>query len=131
MVLNDSGFEFDGVKIWGSPITPWFHDFAFNRHRGMRIRPHWDMIPDDTNILVTHGPPMGILDLTSRGIYAGCQDLLERIKQLKQLKLHLFGHIHEAHGIVTDEGMTYSNASMMNLQYYFTQHPNIFEWEKL
>ncbi|HND88343.1 MAG TPA: metallophosphatase domain-containing protein, partial [Saprospiraceae bacterium] len=60
--LNDSGCRIEGVHIWGSPIQPWFFDWAFNRRRGPDIRRHWDLIPEDTDILLTHGPPYGILD---------------------------------------------------------------------
>ncbi|WP_308873929.1 metallophosphoesterase family protein [Thiothrix subterranea] len=54
--LNDSGIEIDGVKFWGSPIQPEFCDWAFNRERGEAIRQHWDKIPADTDVLITHGP---------------------------------------------------------------------------
>lgn len=46
--LNDSGLEINGTKFWGSPITPWFNNWAFNRDRGEEIKKHWDLIPDDT-----------------------------------------------------------------------------------
>ncbi|MBC7410804.1 MAG: metallophosphoesterase, partial [Arcicella sp.] len=65
--LNDSGILIEGLHIWGSPIQPWFYDWAFNRKRGKDIRKHWDLIPTNTDILITHGPPFGILDATERG----------------------------------------------------------------
>lgn len=102
ILLNDNELVFEGVKFWGSPITPFFHNWAFNRHPE-DIEPHWDMIPDDVNVLITHGPPKGILDGVPqhnktligydqhyRPIYSkqllhvehvGCPELLERIKQ--------------------------------------------------
>lgn len=55
--LNDSGTEIEGIKIWGTPITPWFNNWAFNRERGAEIKQHWDLIPADTEILITHGSP--------------------------------------------------------------------------
>src|SRR5690625_1620059 len=60
--LNDSGVEIEGIKFWGSPVTPWFYNWAFNRDRGEEIKQHWDLIPDDIRVLITHGPPSRILD---------------------------------------------------------------------
>jgi len=54
----------------------------------------------DTEILITHGPPYGVLDLTRRGKRAGCESLLERLDKLDELRLHVFGHIHEAAGYI-------------------------------
>ena len=56
--LNDSGVTINGVHIWGSPVQPWFHDWAFNRQRGSDIEQHWELIPTSTDILLTHGPPL-------------------------------------------------------------------------
>lgn len=96
--LCDSGIEFDGLKIWGSPWTPKFYDWHFMLDRGDRIRQKWALIPDDVDILVTHGPPFGMLDKTYDDRRPGCKDLADRILHLKKLKLHVFGHIHEGYG---------------------------------
>ena len=125
--LEDSGTEIEGIKIWGSPITPWFFDWAFNRHRGSEIRPHWNKIPLDTDILITHGPPHNILDRTAAGVKAGCEDLSARIAEVKP-DLHLFGHIHEAYGDRTIGNTTYINASVLNLKYQQVNAPVVFEW---
>lgn len=69
--LNDAAVEIDGTRFWGSPITPWFFNWAFNRHRGEDIRKHWDLVPNDTDILITHGPVYTILDKTTSGKHAG------------------------------------------------------------
>ena len=130
ILLNDSGFEFNGIKIWGSPITPWFHSWAFNRYRGEEIKRHWDMIPLDTQILITHGPPHGILDQVMHGGNVGCYDLSDKIKELKDLKFHFFGHIHEGAGQTEINGVTYSNGSLLDDRYNFINEPNIFEWDK-
>ena len=45
--LNDSGCVLENIKIWGSPVQPWFYDWAFNRTRGAEIKKHWDLIPKD------------------------------------------------------------------------------------
>src|SRR5579859_2114313 len=79
LLINES-VEIEGVKIYGSPIQPWFHDWAFNVARGEEIAKVWANIPDDVQILVSHGPPYGIGDLCRSG-NVGCEDLLKRIQQ--------------------------------------------------
>ena len=110
--LEDSGCELDvaraagpprRLKFWGSPVTPWFFDWAFNRHRGAEIRRHWERIPDSIDILVTHGPPAGILDRNSAGEQTGCADLRRVVDRIKP-RLHVFGHIHEAYGVEEQGG---------------------------
>lgn len=104
--LVDSGCDVAGVSFWGSPVTPWFHDWAWNRSRGAHIRAHWDRVPAGTDVLVTHGPPRGVLDALSdrnwrpdspEGRNPGCSDLLESLARVSPA-LHCFGHIHEARG---------------------------------
>lgn len=115
--LNDSGITIAGLKIWGSPIQPWFYDWAFNRQRGKDIRKHWDMIPTDTDILITHGPPFGVLDDTERGEKVGCEELIKVIQKRVRPRLHVFGHIHEAYGQQQVNDTLFVNASMVNLAY--------------
>jgi len=114
--LCDSGVEIEGVKFWGSPITPWFLSWAFNRFRGKNIRQHWNLIPANTDVLITHGPPAGILDATVRGDSTGCVDLLKKIVEIKP-KFHLFGHIHEAYGAEKHGNTTFVNGSVLNEDY--------------
>jgi Icc-related predicted phosphoesterase len=122
--LNDSGVELDGLKFWGSPVTPWFHNWAFNRI-GDKINEHWDLIPNDINVLITHGPPYLTLDATKSGLRVGCPRLSNKIKDLTDLKVHVFGHIHEASGIVEKDGVTYVNASTLDLYYEVKNSPVI------
>ena len=124
--LNDSGLEIEGFKIWGSPIQPWFYDWAFNRQRGAEIRKHWDMIPEGTDILITHGPPLGVLDKTQAGDVVGCADLMARI-DIVQPKLHVFGHIHEAHGQLQRGVTNFVNASVLNLRYMLVWGATVVE----
>ncbi len=124
--LNDSEVIIDGIKIWGSPISPWFYNWAFNRHRGAAIQKHWDLIPADTNILVTHGPAHKILDTTVSGHNAGCEDLLDTINTIRP-KVHLCGHIHEAYGTIKKWGTTFINASVLNEKYQMVNVPVVFE----
>lgn len=130
--LNDQEHvvEIDGkrVKIWGSPVQPEFCDWAFNRERGPDIQRHWDMIPSDTDILVTHGPPLGRGDLCSSKNRAGCYSLLKTIKERVRPKLHVFGHIHEGYGCSMDENATvYCNASTCSFHYRPIQPPIVVD----
>jgi Icc-related predicted phosphoesterase len=118
--LNDTGYTFEGLKFWGSPVQPWFYNWAFNRQRGAEIKKHWDLIPNDTDVLITHGPPFTIGDQSClNGDHLGCMDLFEKIEQLPNLKLHVFGHIHGGTGIYRDScsNAQFVNASVLNEQY--------------
>jgi Icc-related predicted phosphoesterase len=120
--LNDNGISLKGIKFWGSPIQPAYNNWAFNRQRGEAINRHWKLISSKTDILITHGPPFGILDKTNSEENTGCQDLLKKVKEIKP-KYHLFGHIHEAYGIWKDENTTFINASLLDHRYKLTNVP--------
>lgn len=124
--LNDSGIEIDNIKFWGSPITPWFFNWAFNRHRGQPIKAHWDQIPNDTDVLITHGPVFRTLDTTTTGEHVGCKDLYNKVHETKP-KAHIFGHIHEAYGTVSASGIKFVNASVVNEKYQLINEPIAFE----
>lgn len=127
--LNDSGCEIDGLKLWGSPITPWFNNWAFNRERGAEIKPHWDLIPIDTDILITHGPPFGILDETVYSKRTGCEELLLKVYQVKP-RLHVFGHIHEDYGQYTKGDTTFVNASVLDDHYELVNQPVVINFDE-
>lgn len=128
--LNDSGVEIDGVKFWGSPVQPWFYDWAFNR-MGTDICRHWDMIPLDTDVLIVHGPMKGYLDMTLRGVSTGCPYLLEKSAEMTNLKLFVCGHIHEAYGkFEFPDGGVFVNASTLNFNYNVQNKPIIVEIKK-
>jgi calcineurin-like phosphoesterase family protein len=114
--LQDSAVVVRGLKVYGSPWQPWFCDWAFNLRRGQPLREKWDLIPSDTDVLITHGPPQGIHDYTSDGEHAGCADLLAAVTRI-QPRLHVFGHIHEGWGQCTSQHTTFINASICNLEY--------------
>ena len=128
LYLNDSGIEIEGLNIWGSPVQPWFYDWAFNRARGADIQQHWDLIPAQTDLLITHGPPMGILDATVRREHVGCAELMQTVEKIKP-QAHVFGHIHEAYGRQQVNETTFINASVLNLHYQLTNAPVVFELE--
>jgi predicted phosphodiesterase len=95
--LQDSGIEIGGVKFWGSPVQPEFFNWHFNRKRGADIKRHWDMIPNDVDVLITHGPMAGILDKDFHGESAGCKDLLDAVLRVRP-NVHCCGHIHYSYG---------------------------------
>jgi predicted phosphodiesterase len=126
--LNDSGVELDRLKIWGSPVQPAFYDWAFNRHRGQEIQIHRNLIPQNTDVLVTHGPPAGILDLTASGQRAGCADLARAIAKMTRLRLSVFGHLHlEGGRQQRSAGVTYANASVCDEDYRPIHFPVIVD----
>jgi predicted phosphohydrolase len=131
--LNDTGIEIDGIKFWGSPVQPWFYDWAFNR-MGTDICRHWDMIPLDTDVLIVHGGPkhIGSLNVTTRSREdVGCPYLYEKLSELKQLKLFVQGHIHEGRGTYTfADKQLFVNASLLNLQYELVNKPFVIDTEK-
>lgn len=108
--LNDSGMQVGRYKLWGSPISPDLVSWAFGRRRGEDMQKHWDLIPSDTDILITHTPPFGILDKPSRWGPSGCKDLLKKLETL-ELKAHIFGHIHASYGQVLKDGVRFINGS--------------------
>lgn len=121
--LCDSPTEYNGLKIWGSPWTPTFYNWHFMKDRGDDIKKKWDLIPEDIDILITHGPPYGILDVNNRGEHCGCMDLREAIFRVKP-KVHVFGHVHEQGGKTIDLCITkFINASIMDSQYKPSNKP--------
>jgi Icc-related predicted phosphoesterase len=124
------GEDYDNmVKIWGSPWQPEFHNWAFNLPRGEKIKEKWDMIPVETDILITHGPAFGKLDYVSYDRKnVGCEDLLLKIQEIKP-KIHLCGHIHEGRNIVFSDGTLYVNASVLNDRYEFRNKPITIDFD--
>lgn len=124
--LNDSGVAINGITIWGSPVQPWFYDWAFNRQRGAAIQKHWALVPAKTDILVTHGPAAGLLDQTIHGLNVGCEDLRKTIRQVRP-KVHICGHIHEAYGTRKEEETLFINASVLDETYSLKNEAVLFE----
>src|SRR5690606_23557456 len=85
--------------------------------RGAALREKWNLIPADTDVLVTHGPPQGILDKTIAGDLAGCEEMKQRLPMLTNLQLHVFGHIHEGYGVEKSGEVSFVNASICSVDY--------------
>jgi predicted phosphohydrolase len=118
------------IKIYGSPWQPEFFNWAFNLPRnGEVLKSRWDDIPNDTDILITHGPPHGIRDFVvdrSGTLQVGCELLRERVNTLKPL-LHAFGHIHGAYGAAYISETVFVNASICNERYEPINKPLVFD----
>lgn len=132
--LNDSACEIEGKTIWGSPITPWFFDWAYNRRRGADIRQHWLKIPEGLDILITHGPPMGYVDTLMDGSRVGCEELLQIVseKLVRPPRFLVCGHLHHGYGRATlkrEDGKAVEvlNASSCNEEYEAVNPPLLFE----
>lgn len=136
--LQDAGVCIEGVNFYGSPWQPEFCGWAFNLPReGWELALRWTRIPDDTHVLITHGPPHGVLDLANynanapepatEGIHVGCEQLAKRIPTLPNLKAHIFGHIHESYGTLTQNGVQYVNAATCTRAYTPTHPPIVIE----
>jgi len=120
--LMDEMVEIEGLKIYGSPWQPFFYDWAFNLNRGYEIAKVWEKIPKKVDILITHGPPYGILDYTPNYLNVGCEELYKRIIKVKP-KIHVFGHIHFARGHKNFNNIDFFNASVLNKQYSYSKKP--------
>lgn len=113
------------LKIWGSPWTPYFDGVnpdcsAFMIRSDYVLKDKFDLIPEDTDILVTHGPCFGRLDLTLDGDNAGSPALRTRVDYLRDkmfLKYHIHGHIHEAYGMHDEGGLKTFNVARMDRSY--------------
>ena len=131
--LHDRSVIIDGIKFWGSPVTPNFMDCAFMMPRGPALRQHWEKIPVDTDVLITHGPCFKIVDscpnyLDPNGpwINVGDVDLLDAVNRIKP-KVHIAGHIHAAHGHAWCGKTLHINASVCDEAYNPTHKPQVFD----
>jgi len=126
--LEDSGVTIDGVKFYGSPWQPEHRFWAFNlARRCPELKAKWAAVPDDTDVLITHSPPFGILDV-SRSAYeeVGCELLRRRLETFSP-KLHVFGHVHEGRGQEEDNGTLFINASSVDLDYEPVHKPVVVD----
>jgi len=133
LLINETTW-IDEFSFFGSPYTPTFFDWHFMRDRGPAIRAEWEKIPDDADVVITHGPPYGHGDLAPswKGEplrHVGCFELLNRLRIVRP-RLNVFGHIHDGYGItISDEipGTTFVNASVCTEAYRPSNRPHRFE----
>ena len=124
--LEDSGIEIEGFNFYGTPVSKPFFDWAFNKPEE-KLKEHWEAIPDNTDVLITHSPPLNILDLVNNneGSPTLYHEVFNRLKN--NLKLNVFGHIHEGYGEKEIEGIKFINASVLNRNYKYTNKPIVYE----
>lgn len=154
LYLEDSGLTLSGsdvfygkispgpgrITVYGSPWQPEFMGWAFNLKRGEPLKKKWDLIPAGVDILMTHGPPHGILDGVGQfdeDVYpddasisvrhVGCEELLKALARVKP-KVHVFGHVHASRGRIERDGTTFINACIMNEAYHPERKPFVFEF---
>ena len=120
------------VNVYGSPWQPEFYNWAFNLPKnGVELAVKWDAIPDNTDILITHGPAFGVLDTVAGKMWdnLGCQLLTNKIKSIKP-KIHVCGHIHSGYGYYFDGDTHFINASVLNEAYQYTNKPITIDWNQ-
>lgn len=127
LYLQDSEVTIAGLRIYGSPWQPEFCDWAFNLPRGHALLAKWKRIPSQVDVLITHGPPLGIGDRTLRGEPVGCHDLLHEVTVRIRPRLHLFGHIHEGYGQYDQDGIVFLNASVVDAHYRIAHPPLVID----
>lgn len=121
--LYDEEIVIDGVKFWGSPYTPVFGNWAFMKSE-KELEEHWKKIPEDVDVLITHGPPQGILDYEM-----GDKELMSKLTTIScHPKIHIFGHIHEGYGIETKGVTKFVNASILDEKYEIINKPIVIEF---
>lgn len=142
-LLIEESTEVGGKLLYASPYVPTFGEWVFMKSRG-NIHKAWQKIPEDVEILVTHGPPKGILDLaidkeTSRVKQVGCSSLTNKVNNLKKLRLHLFGHVHDNlgclnQGVFVRAGVIFANSACKSHRgdrYKLTHFGNLFPLNSL
>lgn len=124
ILLLDQEVIINGIKFYGSPKTPYFHNWAWNEHPEGLIGT-WSIIPDDVNVLITHGQAYGINDVVDNqpGKHLGCQYLMDRIQQLKDLKIYIGGHLHSGKKFTYFNGIQFYNVSICGETYSVDYEP--------
>ncbi|CAD8141568.1 unnamed protein product [Paramecium pentaurelia] len=128
--LENSEVDIEGYKIWGSPhsLEYWNGSFQITPYQAKNI---WDRINDNTDIVLTHGPPFGHGDMAQSEVNRNVGDeyLFQRIKQIKP-KYHIFGHIHEGYGQSQEDGITFINCAYLKKNYSVGNKPITFTLPK-
>lgn len=128
--LQDTSIEIEDIKFHGSPWSNEYGDWPFMTN-DIELDNYWQKIPNDTNVLITHGPAYKKCDSLNQDINepnVGSHSLNLKINKLNNLKYHFVGHIHDAGGEINQDKkyITY-NASIMNYWFKPENEPYIFE----
>ena len=125
-LLVDSGVVVAGLRIWGSAVGP-LYGGAFGMSLAAHRKKHWARIPDDTDILITHDPPFGILDHRPRSKRReGCPELMEAVLQTRP-RLHVFGHLHAGYGTLRTPETIFVNASLLGDTGSLDRQPTVID----
>ena len=128
MLLVDSGVEIEGLKVWGSPVTP-LYGGAFGMSRPEDRKKLWASIPEGLDILVTHTPPFAILDHSlPSGPREGCPYLFAEVFRARP-RLHVFGHIHAGYGTLRTDNTLFVNASLMGEDGSLSRKPVVVDFQ--
>lgn len=129
--LNGETIEVNGWKFFGSPWVPTFGNWAYMMNDSA-LNDEWDKIPEDVDVIMTHGPIFGRRDYTKySNVHAGSQTLRNRIDygSWPDIKLHVSGHIHEGYGVEFHHGVIYANVSFVNFDYKPGNKPVVLDLE--
>jgi Icc-related predicted phosphoesterase len=125
--LEDNGVEIDGIRFWGSPVSKPFNNWAFNRPEEKLLQ-HWQAVPEDTDVLITHTPPYSIMDWVDwKRSHEGSPTLYKEVVERIKPKIHCFGNIHGGYGKKTFDGITFINASNLDDDYMCVNAPYYME----
>lgn len=124
--IQDFQIEIEGIKIWGSPWSLPFMNWAFMKPEN-GLNDIYEQIPEDTDIVINHGAPKHILDRTVSGIHTGIEFLVEHVVRVSP-DYCIFGHIHECYGTAKHLGTQYINASVLDENYNLVNKPHRFEY---
>lgn len=138
--IENDYITIEGIKIFGSPLTPTFNNWYFMKNRS-KLDDVWKIVHEDVDIMVTHGPPKGVLDLSyninNKLEFCGDKALLRHVTERIKPKLHLFGHVHNSEDIINNsilmrDDITFSNASLVKDNHFGTlvSNGNIFALNK-
>uniref|UniRef100_A0A1I7V463 Metallophos domain-containing protein n=1 Tax=Caenorhabditis tropicalis TaxID=1561998 RepID=A0A1I7V463_9PELO len=121
--LQDKHITIDGIKFFGSSYHP-LRGFPFYRTRASQLKQCWEAVPNDTDVLITHTPPLGYLDQFGEERW-GCKDLLNKVEEVKP-RYHIFGHVHERHGCISNGDTYFINAAQCNKGNQIQTRPFVF-----
>lgn len=118
--LQDNMVEYEGVNIHGTPWVPRLQNWAFYGNEDKLIN-QFNIIQNDVDILVSHGPPMGVNDKVAYGEQVGCEELALKFEARERrgnpIPINIHGHIHEGYGYTEKWGSKLYNVSHMNVDY--------------